>query len=277
MIKALSYHSNARFIILCGVFVACTALAAITTLYWLALFPFGLLLAYFGWQQPQFIFFLLIFSLPWSFEYNINSSLGTDLPDEPFMWLATALFIAYAFFYPEKILSGWRHPLVFLLLLHLGWIVVTVFLSTDWVLSSKFFMAKGWYVIAFVLWPLLLFKNKKVIQFTALLVLLSMVLVTIICLYRHSLTGFRFATINDAVHPFFRNHVNYSAMLVCTVPLLVAVYQLNRTYRLWIFVAMGIVLAALFFSYARGAWLALIVGLVAYWLVSSRRLLFAFI
>ena len=52
----------------------------------------------------------------------------------------------------------------------------------------------------------------------------AMLLVTVIVLVRHSAYGFRFANINDATSPFFRNHVNYSAMLVCIIPVLVAFF-----------------------------------------------------
>src|SRR5204863_192486 len=75
----------------------------------------------------------------------------------------------------------------------------------------------------------------------------------IVILCRHAFYGFRFANINDAVSPFFRNHVNYSGMLVCVIPVLVAFYQLNNRFRVFTIALTGIALIALFLSYARGA------------------------
>jgi O-antigen ligase len=66
-------------------------------------------------------------------------------------------------------------------------------------------------------------------------------------------------------------------MLVCTLPVLWAVYQLNKKYRLLIIAATVIVLLALFFSYSRGAWLALIAGLLSYWFIQREKLFIAFI
>ena len=149
--------------------------------------------------------------------------------------------------------------------------------STDWIISLKFALAKCWYMAAFVFVPLLLFANKRIIGTAAISFLISMLCVTMIAVYRHAFYGFRFANINDAVNPFFRNHVNYSAMLVCTVPVMAAIYQLNKKYRPAIIAAMIIVLIALFFSYARGAWLALMVGVLSYWLIHKRKLLIAFV
>jgi O-antigen ligase len=250
--------------------------AVITSLYWLVFIPFGFLLFYASWQQWQIAIYLLIFSLPWSIEYSFNTSLATDLPDEPIMWLTTILFLAYFIFRPSEIFSKTKHPLVTLLLFSLAWIIVTVLFSTDWFISLKFLLAKCWYLVAFVFVPLLFFVNKRTITSTAVLFLVSMLSVTMISVCRHAFYEFRFANINEAVSPFFRNHVNYSAMLVCTIPILISAYQLNKKYRSIIIAAMIIVLIALFFSYARGAWLALIVGSLSYWLIQKRKLLFAF-
>ena len=277
MTNSTTHTSNRYFILLSGVFLAGIVTAALSSFYWLAALPFLLLFLYFGWQHWQIIFLILIFSLPWSVEYSINESLATDLPDEPLMWFATFLFFSYCVMHPSKV--GWslKHPLIVLLISYLAWILITVPFSTNWLLSLKFLLAKGWYVIAFVFLPLLIFKNKKSIQSAGLLFLSSIFLVTVLSLYRHALTGFRFADINDAVKPFFRNHVNYSAMLVCTIPLLIASYQLSKKYRPLIGAMSIVVLTALFFSYARGAWLALVVGLVSYWLIRTGRLLIAFL
>ena len=257
-------------------FVASTIVAIATSFYWLLVIPFGLLLFYAGWQQRQIIFYLLIIALPWSIEFSFNSALSTDLPDEPIMWLITVLFISYILFKPSEIAAKARHPLVVLLLCSLIWIVVAVLFSTDWLISLKFLLAKCWYLVAFVFVPILLFANKTTIKNTAMLFLASMLSVTILSICKHAFYGFRFANINDAVHPFFRNHVNYSAMLVCTFPVLISAYQLNKKYRSMIIAALIIVLIALFFSYARGAWLALLIGVLSYGLMRKGKLLMAF-
>jgi len=98
-------------------------------------------------------------------------------------------------------------------------------------------------------------------------------------LVRHYQTGFSFATINDAIFPFFRNHVNYSAMLVCLLPVLVAYFILSKKRNLRVLLAGAIIIAliALFFSYSRGAWLALVAGIIAYWLIKKRLLFYSYI
>jgi O-antigen ligase len=271
------HKSRTYFYFLCAIFLAFAGVAVLTSNYWLAAIPFVLLLYYFGWQHWQLVFFMLVASLPWSVEYNFNPSLGTDLPDEPLMWLTATFFIAHFFFKPYATTRMWKHPFAVLLVLYFLWIIVTVSFSTEWLISLKFLLAKSWYIIAFMLSPLLIFTDAKAVRTTALLFLFSMLLVTLVSLYRHFLLGFTFANINEAVRPFFRNHVNYSAMLVCTIPLLVATYQLTRKYRFFVVGSICMVLTAVFFSYSRGAWIALLAGASSYWLIQNRKLLVSFI
>lgn len=277
MTRSQQYYLNYYFFISSGIFILFFFAAFLLSWYWLAAIPFGLILFYLGLQRPQIIFFLLILALPWSVEYSFNTSLGTDLPDEPLMWLMTVLFVAYFLVNSPATLKNWRHPLIFLLFLYLFWILISILFSTEWLVSVKFFLAKTWYILAFVFTPLAIIKNKNAIRVMSCLFSLSMLCVVAIILFRHALLGFTFADVNKAVSPFFRNHVNYSAMLVCVVPVLIAMYRLNRRLRLLLIVAIVVVLAALFFSYARGAWLALVVGLISYWLISKQRLLIAFV
>jgi hypothetical protein len=140
-------------------------------------------------------------------------------------------------------------------------------------------LQRGWYIGAFVLAPLIIFNNKKTIGVAAITLAMAIFLTTLVALGRHAGNGFSFATINEAVFPFFRNHVNYSAMLVCIVPVFFALFYLSKTKKLksLIVLAIIIVLAALFFAYARGAWLAFFAGLLSYWLIKKRLLFYSYI
>jgi Lipid A core - O-antigen ligase and related enzymes len=154
--------------------------------------------------------------------------------------------------------------------------MITVIFSTQPLLSLKYLLAKTWYIGAFVLAPLLIFRTKKPMIIAALSLISAMMLVVLISLYRHNAMGFRFASVNEAIIPFFRNHVNYSAMLVALLPVMVACLKLSttRTQKMIAAACIAIALAALFFAYARGAWLALLAGIVAVWLL-KKKLLFA--
>lgn len=264
----------------CGLFIVFIAAAVYTEQYLLIIIPFAVIVFFVSWQNMNAVFYLLLLSLPFSFEYNFTSSLGTDIPDEFLMLLVSLIFFCYAVYSPasfsKKLL---QHPLIIFLIIILCWSLITVVFSTNKTVSIKYLLAKSWYCGAFLLAPLILFKEKKNIITTAVLLTSSMMLVMLVILFKHSGNRFSFATINDAVTPFFRNHVNYSAMLVCIIPVLFAIYKLtkNKIIKTWMIGAMAIALIALFFSYARGAWLALLAGIIAGWLIRTRSLLYTYI
>jgi len=78
--------------IFAGFFALLLVTAAAGYAYWQEAYflglPFVLLLAILFLQFPDYLFYFLLLSIPWSIEYNFGSSLGTDLPDEPLMLLA---------------------------------------------------------------------------------------------------------------------------------------------------------------------------------------------
>ncbi len=278
--NSVFHNRNILFTGLAALFLIAAGFSVYTGNYLIAIAPFLFLLLYAGWQLKELVFFLLIVSLPFSVEYNFSSGLGTDLPDEPLMLLTSFLFLAYWMYKPASLPKKMiQHPLLLLLILLLAWTTVTVFFSTDKVVSIKYLLAKSWYIGAFVLCPLILFQERKLFIIAMILLTAAMLVVTLVSLYRHYLYGFSFAGINDALTPFFRNHVNYSAMLVCFVPLLIAFYKLTKKQHLRLLTgaALSVVLIALFFSYARGAWLALLAGLFTYWLIQHRLLIYAYI
>ena len=231
-------------------------------------------------QYPLLLFYTLVASIPWSIEYSVTPSLSTDLPDEPLMLLmafvAVALLVQRRQWSVGRLLSS---GLLVVLGLQVLWYAISAATSSYPLISFKFLLAKSWYLLAFVGAPLLLLKERRDLARLAGVLVVSMLAFTLLALVRHGASGFTFESTNDSLAPFFRNHVNYSALLVCVVPLLVAFSahdtSLNRKV-LWI-VLLLVALVALYFSYARGAWLALVVGAAAYWLLKKRLLVWAYV
>ncbi|HWJ91037.1 MAG TPA: hypothetical protein VNR87_07980, partial [Flavisolibacter sp.] len=181
-------------------------------------------------QYPQLLFCLLLISIPWSVEFNFNTHLATDLPDEPLM-LLMSLSVVIWFLYGAKF-SGRIHPLLMIILLQLAWTVLTVITSSEPLLSIKFLLAKCWYLLAFMAAPLVLFRDERILRRSAILLLTSMMLCMAVAVFRHYNYHWAFEKINDAVQPFFHNHVNYSALLVFMVPLQLAVIRLTASKNL---------------------------------------------
>lgn len=273
-----TYKTNNLFVIFAGIFLLALLLAVLAEEYLLLTISFGLLFFYWAWQNMYSVFLLLIVSLPWSVEFNFTASLGTDLPDEPLMLLVAGLIVTTLVCNRNLISKQqWKHPLLLLTGLHLVWIIIAVIFAGDSLLSLKYLLAKCWYVLAFVLAPIIFLTNKMTIRKTVIAFFISLLSFVVLAIFRHAQYEFTFATINDALAPFFRNHVNYSAMLVCFVPVAIAMYRLNEKYRKPVLISIGIILFALFLSFSRGAWLALLTGLTAYWLIKRKLLMAAYV
>lgn len=230
-------------------------------------------------QNPLWLLYALLLTIPWSIEYNFTSSLGTDLPDEPLMLLASLASLIFFIIQRNKInAKAFLHPLVIIVILQFIWSGFTLITSTEKLLSLKYLLAKGWYLLSFIALPLFLFKDERTIKKSAALFCFSMLVFMFYAIVKHSQYNFTFEKINLALEPFYRNHVNYSAMLVFTVPIQVAAIQLLKPGKLRMLLVFVFVvcLVALYFSYARGAWLALIVAVAGYWLIRKRLLFFSF-
>lgn len=257
--------------------VAATVFFSEPRLLFVPLLPMAMLLLV---QDPTFLFYALLISIPWSLEHNFTESLGTDLPDEPLMLLLAFAVVAMLLVQQKRVATARRLPVLLLLLfISFAWTAITVCLSTNVLLSVKYLLAKGWYLLAFVGAPLVLKGDEKLTKRAAIFLFCSMFVATCVTMVRHASYRFAFININDALVPFFRNHVNYSALLVFMVPLQLSFYKVakNRRQRWAIGFSLLVVLVALLLSYARGAWLALVVGLISYWLIKKRLLLKAYL
>ncbi len=222
------------------------------------------------------LFWLMIIVLPLSTELNVTDSLGLDFPDEPLLMLLTGIFIIKWIykpeFFPRSIL---QRPLFLILVLHLSWILISCFFSVDPVLSAKFFLAKIWYVLPFVLLPQIMLRFQSDFTKLALCLLLPMLFVVLQALLRHWFYDFSFEGVKQVLDPYFRNHVNYSAMLVCLLAVLWCVRKLTvngERYSRLINIGIIIGIAGLVLSYSRGAWATLVLGIIAGLIIHYKRM-----
>lgn len=262
------------------VFIICLLLAVLLQQgVWLAL-PYVLLFLFVLVYYPLAAWFLLIFTLPLSAEFNFNETLGTDVPDEPLMILFTGIFLLLLF---SKQLKGMQEllksPVLFLVVLLLAWACFSAIFSTSAIVSVKYILAKTWYIIPFVVLPFFFLRGKKEIKGLAVALLVPMGIAVVYILFRHAQQGFLFDQANHVVKPFFRNHVNYAAMLVCLLPVLYFMAGMVKSKKtaFFLYACLLLFLIALFFSFSRGAWLALGVGVIAWVLIRLKGLPQAFL
>lgn len=229
---------------------------------------------------PGYLFFLLLginwktaymfflFCIPVSIDIRLmNDTLGTSLPDEPMMWSFLLLFVILWARNPRMLPKWWwKDPLVFIVALQYLWMIITVIYSREPLLSLKFMAAKTWFLVAFFIFPVFIFSERKDYRNAFLLMLIPLIGSVLFINARHAALGFSFRKVEKAIGDIYYNHVDYSTVLSMFLPLLFVAIPLSRG-KSWVFKAaiwccIFIVLPAIYLTYARAALLAVIFGLI---------------
>jgi len=209
---------------------------------------------------PGIAFTLLLLALPLSIEYYAGS-LSTDLPSEPLTILLAALTLFYILTKTTSIAAFLRHPFVIIISLLYIWSLTSALFSIDKVVSTKYILAKAWYILGFFVTAYVFTEEIKSLQRNLLMLIVPTVLGVFYIIVRHGLMGFTFDSINAACQPIFRNHVNYAIFIGMLLPYLIyyiSIVQKGRFSRLLLTLSTLLFLVAIYFTYTRGVWLALL-------------------
>ena len=254
--------------------LSCVLLGLSLEAYLLLGIPAGLLLGYLTIVDFRMVFFLLLATIPLSTELVFSNGFGTDLPTEPLIVGLMFIYIFYLFKHGKKMDTGFfRHPTTLLVLLHVGWIGVTVLTSVDQVISIKFLLAKTWYIVTFYFLAGHLLKNDQDFKRFFWYIFFPLAITVVVITIRHAAYGFSFADIYRVLSPFYRNHVAYAAILVVFLPFLWFFRQWYPFHsRRWWLLAGGLllVLTGINLSYTRAAYLSVGIAIGAYYIIRFR-------
>ena len=178
-------------------------------MYYLAFIPFVLLIAGLAIVNFKSIYFLLLFAIPISIEYYFNSSLATDLPDEPLMIGLMLVTMVYLVRNPRSLPTGFfGHFIIVALLIHLFWIFVTAITSVNSLVSIKVWTSKIWYITTFSILSVLVLKTKEDFKKAFWCMFIPLTLLVIQVLIRYAMVKFDFDEVNKPMAPFFRFFMN---------------------------------------------------------------------
>lgn len=254
--------------------LGCLSAAIFQQMWWLAGIPVAALVLWLAVVDFRKIFFLMLACIPLSIEMELPGGLGTDLPSEPLMWLLTLVSTGW-------FLRNWRtvdarflrHPVSLALLAHLVWTTVAVLVSTDFLVSFKFLLAKGWYVLVFYLLAAHLLQEARDFKKFLWWFFIPLLFTVLTVLARHAPHGFSFREVNYVMGPFYRNHVMYACLLAIFLPFVwYGTYWYRRYSGLWWLLVFGVVvlLFGINFAYTRAAYVALLAAVGIYWLIRRK-------
>nr|MBS0038191.1 O-antigen ligase family protein [Saprospiraceae bacterium] len=230
------------------------------------LIPAFLIFVVFSVQRLDLVFLLLFMLIPLSTELMVTDSLGTDFPGEQLMWYLFGVYLLLLVHSPRvRTSTVFNHPISWIIFLHLGWIFFTLVFSENHLVSFKFFLSKLWYVGVFYFLAYWMIGDKKTLDRVIKVVFASLLFTAVVVFIRHGIEGgFTFATINSVVNPFYRNKVNYSAIIAVLLPLfwyLRTTLKKGSGFKFFLTLAMAFLLVALYFGYTRASMIALIAAL----------------
>lgn len=209
-------------------------------------------------------YWLLLFCIPFSVEIGLfNHTLSTSVPDEPMTWLFLLLLPLLLLYRPAFLpLKAMLNPVSLIVGLQVLWTIVAVIYSQDVILSLKYLLLKVWLLAAFFVFPLIIFRKKEDFITGFKVMLIPVAATMLIIMARHAMLGFRFMKINEAIGMIYYNHVEYSTVISMIFPLACMAWPLtrrmNRKTRLAVVALLALFVAAILFSYARAAFLAVI-------------------
>ncbi len=251
--------------------------AAATNQYFLFGAPAALLLAYLCIVDFKKIYYLLWAFIPLSTEVFLPGGFATDLPDEPFMVLLAGVFLIFLIRNGRELDKRFFvHPVTLLLYLHLAWLTVTMITSSLPLVSVKFLLAKAWYVLTFYFLTGFLLKKEEDTKKWFWWVFIPLMATVAYVFLRHASLGFSFKDVNQAMAPFYRNHVNYACLLALFFPLawFARTWYKPLSFPWLILVGAAVfLLAAIQVAYTRAAYVALAIAAGAYFIVRLRLVL----
>jgi O-antigen ligase len=241
--------------------------------------PFVLILAYQTLVNYRPIYFLLFATIPLSTEFFFSNGLSTDLSSEPLIVGLMLVYVIQALTRPDLINGKFfRHPLTLLLIAHFLWIAFAAILSSNPTVSIKFTIAKFWYLATFFFLTGHLMRNERQSWKLWWWIIIPLTLATLKVILHHASLDFGFKEINAATSPFFRNHVNYAAILALILPMLWFFWGRYRRWTMawWVLAAAA---SVLFFgvltAYTRAAYVALFLAAAMYFVIKLRLIRWA--
>jgi putative inorganic carbon (HCO3(-)) transporter len=213
------------------------------------------------------IMYLMVFSTPLAIslkELGLSEGLNLSLPAEPLMIGITLIYFlneVSSGITPKRIL---RHPITIIIFIQMAWIFITLLTSQLPVISTKFLLARTWFLVSCYFICTQLFKKQEAIIKHLLFYAVALAMVAIITTYKHAAFAFDEKIADWIVSPFYNDHTAYGAALAMYIPVMCGIlFMKNISFYLKALcsILLFIFLVSIIVSYARAGWLSLVVSL----------------
>lgn len=260
-------------------FVLVNAVFIAFEVYYLPLLPVVLLFMLVGFTRMDVLLLSIVFFAPLSLQLsNFVEGIGVDLylPTEPLLAMLLVLYILRYLGGTRTDLKILRHPVTLAIYFHLAWMAITIFSSSDPLVSIKFFVSRLWFIVGFYLVGIELFRKRVLMKRYAWMYVMTFSMVILYTLVRHSAYGLDNQMMaHSMMQPFYKDHTSYGATLAFLFPVLITLFAVTRkgdlNSRFLIALLVLYFGFAILFSYTRAAWVSLL-GAAGVWVVIRLRI-----
>ncbi len=213
----------------------------------------------------RWLYWLMLACLPFSVAYSTGQH-QLNLPAEPLILLLSVLLGICLQSHRSYFAAIWKAPITLVSLLYLGWMAVCIFFSSNLLVSLKYWLVTvaHWWVfyvgslLMMHLWP-------KDIAKSLLCYLLPFLLIMLYAWTIHAQYGFRMDTSVLVARPFYFDHALYSCCMLLLIGFSVAwlacqTERPGRGARNAILLILLLLIAGVFLSFSRAAWLSAFVS-----------------
>jgi len=269
MQKLLSNKTLVIFYSLCGVYLLgfLAVLARLDSFVLYCLIPGVILLLLLAFFSFDSFVLSIVFFTPLAVtikELGINSDVDLSIPTEPFMAGVLLLLPIYQFYgkiIDKKVLT---HPVTIVIFLQIAWMAFTCFTSQMPLVSFKYLIARLWFISTAYFMMSYLFKKKESNVFKYLwLYIIPLAAVSAFITIQHASYNFDEHIADWIPSPFYNDHTAYGAALAMYIPPLIGLLfmrRFNAVQKTILAICLTIILTGVVFSYARAAWLSLMVA-----------------
>lgn len=260
----LSKTNILGFYITAGIGLILTLLLAKIHVYYAPVIPIALFLLYGVVYHTEQVIWLMVFLVPLSVNtIDIGFGLGLSAPTEPLLGLVFLLLVMRLLMgakVPKEII---KHPLVIFVFVNLVWMFVTVFTSTNTLVSFKYFLSRSWYVSVFFFTLVYLFKDIEKVEKFIWAMIGGFTCLVIYTTTQHAMEGFVLSHNFFIMKPFYPDHGMYAASIAFLVPITgVLIYygkdlEYSLIKRILLFIVFALLVMGIVFSFTRATWVSL--------------------
>lgn len=209
-----------------------------------------------------------LFTVPLSIFMGIGGGVVISIPSEALIGITVVLYGGRSILKPSLSKELFRHPLMILLLVELGWMIVCSAFSYLPEYASKRVLVRVCYLFVFVVLTAHWMRNPRRRMLPWILYAAGCVYPIINSFFVHARYDFSAKSAYWMTKPFFSDHTIYGACLAFIIPGLFMLLTDKETFnirgwkRFLLFVLFMLVLLGEALSYSRAAWLSLIAMLV---------------